>query len=459
MTEAVNNTITSGYKEPNLYTGVRGIAVKILNRIDRTDAYLDKILEIELKNSDLSGVDKALLFEIVHGVIRWLNRIDWILNGFYKGQFSKCIPNIKNAMRVAMYQILFLDKVPDYAAVNEAVEFVKKLQGQKPADLTNAVLRNIIKKKDAIRYPDREEEATAYFSAYYSHPSWLVKRWINRWGEEFTEKLLVSNNEKPILVLRVNNLVASKKELTELLQKVNLGYKESDYLDDFIKLNNLTNISDWEYFAKGYFTIQDESTGLACKLLDPRPGMRVLDFCAAPGGKTGMLADLMNNEGTLVAIDKFESRLKILQKNLERLRVNNVETHAVDALEFESEPFDRILVDVPCSGLGTLTKKPDIKWKRDIGDFRKLTATQSQLLDAASKLLKKGGYIVYSTCTIEPEENFEVIEKFLMSNPDYEIVFPGNEFPESLVSEKGYIQSFPNVHGMDGAFAIRLMRK
>lgn len=459
MTEAVNDKITSGYKEPNLYTGVRGIAVKILNRIDRTDAYLDKILEIELKNSDLSGVDKALLFEIVHGVIRWLNRIDWILNGFYKGQFSKCIPNVKNAMRVALYQILFLDKVPDYAAVNEAVEFVKKLQGQKPADLTNAVLRNIIKKKDAIRYPDREEDAAAFFSAYYSHPSWLVKRWINRWGEEFTEKLLLSNNEKPILVLRVNNLVSSKNELTELLKKVNLGYKESEYLDDFIKLSNLTNISDWEYFAKGYFTIQDESTGLACKLLDPRPGMRVLDFCAAPGGKTGMLADLMKNEGTLVAIDKFESRLKILKKNLERLKVENVEAHAVDALEFESEPFDRILVDVPCSGLGTLTKKPDIKWKRDIGDFRKLTVTQSQLLDAASKLLKKGGYIVYSTCTIEPEENFEVIEKFLMSNPNFEIVFPGSEFPELLVNEKGFIQSFPNVHGMDGAFAIRLMRK
>ena len=199
--------------ELNLYQGVRGHAVKILNRIDRTDAYLDKLLDIEIKNSNLSGLDKSLLFEIVHGVTRWLGRIDWILNGFYKGQFSKCIPNVKNAMRVALYQILFLDKVPEYAAVNEAVEFVKKLQGQKPADLTNAVLRNIIRSKDSIRYPDPNEDIIAYFSAYYSHPTWMVKRWINRYGKDETEKLLISNNNKPLLTIRVNGLVSNYEEM------------------------------------------------------------------------------------------------------------------------------------------------------------------------------------------------------------------------------------------------------
>ena len=173
----------------NLYQGVRGIAVKILNRIDRTDAYLDKMIEIEFKQNELKSNDKALLFEIVHGVIRNLGRIDWVLTGFYKGQFSKCIPNVKNAMRVALYQILFLDKVPEYAAVNEAVDFVKKLQGKKSADLTNAVLRNIIRNKNGIRYPDRKEDVVNYLSAYYSHPTWLVKRWMKRYEEEFTEDL------------------------------------------------------------------------------------------------------------------------------------------------------------------------------------------------------------------------------------------------------------------------------
>ena len=204
------------YKGPEIYTGARGIAVKILNRVDRTDAYLDKLLDIEIKNSELSSVDKALLFEIVHGVIRWLGRIDWILNGFYKGQFSKCIPNVKNAMRVALYQILFLDKIPEYAAVNEAVDFVKRLQGQKPADLTNAVLRNIIRSKNGIRYPNEEDEEINYLSAYYSHPSWMIKRWLKRFDRPFTEELLKANNNKPDMTLRVNNLVTNKDELKKL---------------------------------------------------------------------------------------------------------------------------------------------------------------------------------------------------------------------------------------------------
>jgi 16S rRNA (cytosine967-C5)-methyltransferase len=249
-------------EEAPLFTGVRGLAVKILNRIDRTDAYLDKLLDTEIKQSDFSGVDKALLFELVHGVMRMLNRIDWVLNGFYKGQFSKAIPNIKNALRVALYQILFLEKIPDYAAVNEAVEFIKKAQGQKAADLTNAILRNIIRSKDSIRYPDRNEDIIAYFSVYYSHPVWLVKRWLNRYGEEFTEQLLIANNNKPNLNLRVNTLVTNKEELKSLLDKVELKYKEGLYLDDFIRMANLSNIADWEYFSKGYFSIQDESTGV-----------------------------------------------------------------------------------------------------------------------------------------------------------------------------------------------------
>ena len=208
----------------NLYAGVRGLAIKILNRVDRTDAYLDKLLEIELKNSELDGKDKALLFEIVHGVIRWLGRIDWVLTGFYKGQFSKCIPNVKNSLRVALYQILFLDRVPDHAAVNESVEFVKKLQGEKSANLTNAVLRNIIRNRNGIRYPNRKEEPVHYLSAYYSHPTWMVKRWVKRYGEKETEKLLIANNKKPIHTLRVNNLRSNIEDVKSLLGSVNIKY-------------------------------------------------------------------------------------------------------------------------------------------------------------------------------------------------------------------------------------------
>ncbi len=452
------DTVTNSAAGLNLYQGVRGLAVKILNRIDRTDAYLDKLLEIEIKNSELKSHDKALLFEIVHGVTRYLGRIDWVLNGFYKGQFSKCIPNVKNAMRVALYQILFLDRIPEYAAVNEAVEFIKKLQGKKPADLTNAVLRNIIRSKDAIRYPDPEEDLLGYMCAYYSHPSWIVKRWLNRYGKEFTENLLIANNNKPSMFLRVNNLITDIEELGKLLQSVQLKYSRGKYLPGFIKLNNLTNIQDWEYFARGYFSVQDESTGFPCYLLDPQPGMRVLDLCASPGGKTGLIAELMKNSGELVALDKYESRIKILQRNLSRLNVTNVVIKEEDSENFEDDPFDRILIDVPCSGLGTLTKKPDIKWKRDLGDLRKLAEIQYSLLTQGSRLLKTGGFLVYSTCTIEPEENIEIVNKFLENNTNFQLINASEKFDGALLDKNGCVQTFPNVHQIDGAFAAKIQR-
>ncbi len=446
------------HKVIDLYQGVRGLAVKILNRVERTDAYLDKLLDNELKNADLSGPDKALFYEIVHGVTRWQGRLDWILNGFYKGQFSKAIPNLKNGLRVALYQILFLDKIPDHAAVNEAVEFVKKLQGQKPADLTNAILRNIIRSKSAIRYPDPDEDLLGYLSAYYSHPSWMVKRYLERFGREDTEKLLNANNEKPYLTLRVNAIKTNPQEFKNLLQQVNLKYRPGKFLPEFVQLQNLTNITAWDYYLKGYFNIQDESAGLAVRLLDVSPGMNVLDMCAAPGGKTAYIGSLMNNKGSITALDRYEGRLKLVRKNNERLGLTCVTTIESDALEFESEPFDRVLADVPCSGTGTLSKKPDIKWKKDIFDLRKMNETQIKLIDKASTLVKPGGVLVYSTCSIEQEENFDIVKKFLEKHPNFKLESAKGRVADSLVDENGCIQTIPFRHQMDGAFASKLIR-
>ncbi|MFZ1291963.1 MAG: 16S rRNA (cytosine(967)-C(5))-methyltransferase RsmB [Melioribacteraceae bacterium] len=445
--------------ETNLYSGVRGIAVKLLNRVDRTDAYLEKLLDIEIKNSELSGKDKALLFEIVHGVIRWLGRIDWILNGFYKGQFSKCIPNVKNSMRVALYQILFLDKIPEHAAVNESVEFVKKLQGEKSANLTNAVLRNIIRSKDSIRYPNKDEDIVGFYAAYYSHPTWMVKRWIKRFGEEQTKNLLIANNNRPKHTLRINSLKTNSTELKSLLDSVDLKYKNGKYLSEYLELSSLTNISSWEYFQKGYFSIQDESTGFACKALDCKPDMKVLDLCAAPGGKTAFLADEMKNMGEIVAVDKFETRLEILKKNMERLGISNIRTVVKDSLKFDENDFDRVLADVPCSGIGTLTKKPDIKWKKDLSDIRQLNEIQLKLLEKASMSVKVGGIVVYSTCTTEPEENIEIVNKFLSSNDNFELGNLNGMFSPEVIDENGCVQTLPSRNNMDGAFVAKILRK
>lgn len=460
MDQETNNTEVKieAHSITDLYQGVRGLAIKLLNRIDRTDAYLERLLDNEMKSMEMSGPDKALLYEIVHGVVRWQGRLDWILNGFYKGTFSKAIPNLKNALRVALYQILFLDRVPDYAAVNEVVEFVKKLQGQKPADLVNAVLRNIIRSKNAIRYPDPEEDLIGYLAAYYSHPSWMVKRYVARFGRENTEKLLAANNEKPYLTLRINALKTKPDEFKALLESVGLKYHQGNYLPEFFKLHNLTNITAWEYYTKGYFNIQDESAGLACRLLDVQEGQRVLDMCAAPGGKTAYIAALMHSRGEVVAIDRFESRLRLLQKNMTRLSVDCVRIVVADALEYKSLPFDRVLVDAPCSGTGTLSKKPDIKWRKDLFDIRNLNTVQIKLLNKAASLVKVGGVIVYSTCSIEPEENFDIVRKFLDENPNFRFESAKGKFPDELIDENGCIQTLPHIHKTDGAFAARLVR-
>ena len=453
-----NTTQFEAPKLKNLYEGVRGLAVKILNRVERTDAYLEKLLDNEMRDAELSGPDKALLYEIVHGVVRWMGRLDWVLNGFYKGQFSKAIPNLKNCLRVALYQILFLDRVPDYAAVNEAVEFIKKLQGQKPADLTNAILRNIIRSKNGIRYPDPEEDLIGYISAFHSHPSWLVKRYVNRFGRESTEKLFAANNEKPFLTLKLNAIKVQHEEFKSLLNSVNLKYLQGKYLQDFFKLQNLTNITAWEYYNNGFFDVQDESAGLACRLLDVKPGLRVLDMCAAPGGKTSYIAGLMQDHGEIVALDRYESRLHVLSKNIKRLGLKSIRPLVMNAMEYNRKDFDRILVDAPCSGTGTLSKKPDIKWKVNLLDIKKLSELQYSLLSKASTLLKKDGVLVYSTCSIEPEENFEVVKKFLVSNPNFKLLSAEDSVSKELVDENGCISTLPHIHQLDGAFAAKLIR-
>lgn len=443
----------------NLYVGPRGIAVKILNRVDRTDAYLDKLVDVELRFGDLSSQDKALLNEIVHGVVRWERKLDWILRGFYRGEFSKCIPNLKNAMRVALYQILFLDNIPDYAAVNEAVEFVKKLQGEKSADLVNAVLRNIIRAKQEIRYPNQEEDKINYYGTIYSHPNWLVKRWIARYGAEFAEKLMSENNERPRLTLRYNQSRTTREGFLKKLNEAELKHRESIYSPYFVTLVNLTNITDWDYFREGYFSIQDESAGLPCILLGPKHEEVVLDLCAAPGGKSSLISELMMNKGTIYAIDKYSSRIDLMKKNIERLKLTNIHFLEADSEKLEMDPVDKILVDVPCSGLGVLTKKPEIKWKRDAEDIKRLTQIQKNLLQNASKLIKVGGTIVYSTCTIEPEENFEIIKDFIVHNNHFELVIDHPNIHPSLIDQNGCISTFPNLHGMDGSFAAKILRK
>jgi 16S rRNA (cytosine967-C5)-methyltransferase len=442
----------------NLYRGPRGTAVKILNRVERSDAYLDRVLETEMRNTEMNELDKGLMNEIVTGVVRWQMKIDWVLTGFFHGNFTKAETNIKNALRVALYQILFLDKVPHSAAVNESVEFIKRLRGQKVADLVNGVLRNILRNLENIRYPDIKENRIQHLAVVESHPTWMVKRWVNRLGFDETKKLLVANNERPDLTLRVNRLKIDFNYFLTQLEQHQIQFTKSEFLDFFVRVKHMAGIGGSDMFRQGFFLVQDESAGLVVKLLDPKPGDRVIDMCSAPGGKTTFIGELMKNVGEIVAIDRYETRLNLVKNACQRLGIANAHYIAADAATVQTAPAEKVLVDAPCSGLGVLAKKPDAKWKREPEDLINLVQTQRAILENAAKHVKSDGVLVYSTCTTEPEENFEVVKSFLTDHPEFSIQ-SASEFVDSrIVSPDGYIETFPHRNAMDGSFAIRLKK-
>lgn len=442
----------------NLYAGPRGAAVRLLNRVERSDAYLDRLLDAELRSSEMNELDKGLLNEIITGVIRWRMKLDWVLTGFFHGNFTKAETNIKNALRVGLYQILFLDRVPNSAAVNEAVEFIKRLRGQKVADLVNAVLRNIIRNIDNIRYPDPAEDRIQHLAVVESHPAWMVRRWVERFGYDETAKLLRANNVRPDLTLRINRLKIDFSYFLGRLEEGQMQFEKSNVLDYFVRVHHMAGIGESEMFQKGFFVVQDESAGLAVKLLDPQPGDRVIDLCSAPGGKTTFIGELMRNLGEIVAVDRYESRLNLVRAACQRTGIVNAHFITADAEELKTLPADRVLVDAPCSGLGVLAKKPDAKWKREFLDVVSLVTIQEAILENAANLLKPGGVLVYCTCTIEPEENFELIKRFVARHSELSIE-PATPFvPDSVVTREGTIETFPHRHGMDGSFAVRLRK-
>jgi len=450
-----------------IYSDARSCAVKILCRVERTDAYLDKVLDSELKFSTLNDYDKALLSEITHGVLRWIRRLDWFLNGFYRGQYEKCLPEVKNAMRVALYQILFLNKIPYAAAVNEAVEFVKKIRGEKHAGIVNGLLRTIIRTLDNLVWPTRDIDEVNYLGIIQSHPNWLIRRWINRFGFDDAQKLCEANNHRPFLCLRVNKLKTSVDDLLKRFREKNINYRPISYLNYFFTIKLMSRIYADELFKNGYFTIQDISAGLVSHLVNPKEDELILDVCAAPGGKTSHLSELMNNKGKIIAVDKYLSRVEIMKSNFNRLGVLNTEAIHDDINNPQTEllkseligKVDKILVDAPCSGLGVLSKKPDIKWKREVEDIYKLQKLQLELLENSLQYLRPGGAIIYSTCTVEYDENYFIIKSFLEKHNNFVLEDAKRFVSDKVVNKEGCVELFPHTHYADGAFSAIIRNK
>jgi 16S rRNA (cytosine967-C5)-methyltransferase len=414
---------------------------------------------IESRAASLEKRDRAFLMEIVYGVLRYRDTLDWILNHFLKNP-SKLGAFTLNNLRVAVYQVFFM-RVPDWAVVNESVEIEKvsagsELHGKPP--LVNAVIRNVLRQKDRFHLPVAFDDAIDGIAVNTSHPKWLVKRWVARFGEKAAALLCGANNTVPPMTIRVNTLRTTREELLSLLADNGVSGAPTAFSPDGITLQDIRSYEDLS-FARGLFVVQDEASQLITYLLAPEPGERVLDACAAPGGKTTHIAQLMRDEGEIVAVEKDPQRIRRLRENVETLGIRSVKIVNADIMDLKNAAaFDRILLDAPCSATGVIRRNPDVKYRhkpRDLAGFR---ARQVELLGVVSGLLTEKGRLVYAVCSVEPEEGEEAAGEFLKSAGYFRII-EADVGPAGNFLDKGFFRTYPHRDNMDGFFGVSLCRK
>jgi len=442
--------------------GLRARAAEILAQVDTQKAYADILLDRALKDGALDERDRALLTEIVYGTLRWRGKIDAELAKHLYRALSRTDARVRNLLRLTCYQLLFLDRVPDYAAVNEAVEIAKLYGGKKTASFVNGLLRNLLRSKpgNPIRL---ENQSSSSLADEYSHPEWLVKMWTAQFGLESAVTLMHANNAKPPLVVRANSLKCTREQLLELLLEAGVTAKPTRQSPQGISLQWTGSVEKLPGFAEGLFQVQGESSQLIAALLSAMPGERILDACAAPGGKATHIAETMNDRGEIIAIDKSATGIGKLRENLTRLGINSVRPYRADVshqIHDEGGPYDRILVDAPCSGFGTLRSHPEIKWHRDPADVRRLGALQSKILDCVAPHLRLGGILVYATCTLTAEENERNVESFLTRHAGFELESVAGYLPNEAqqMTKANYFEALPNRDDTDGFFAARMKR-
>jgi 16S rRNA (cytosine967-C5)-methyltransferase len=441
----------------------RALAISILLKT-QAGSYGNLLLNRYL-NPDIPQKDRALVTELVNGVIQNRLRLDYIISQFSKIQLSKLSPFVINAIRLGLYQAFFLDRVPDFAAVNESVDLVKKHEGKRAANFTNAILRNALRKKDAISYPNKNTDIKKYLSVYYSFPLWLVTRWVELFGSDFTIGLCKALNERPKLCIRINTLLTDKEALQRQLSAEGVCVMPGLFTQEALYILDSPPINHLKSFDDGLFTPQDESSIIASLAVGVESNDKVLDVAAAPGGKTTHMAALMENKGEIIAWDIHPHRIKLIEQNSRRLKATIVVTQVRDAKIPDKDmfnKFDKVIIDAPCSGLGVIRRKPDIKWSKKPEDILALKVEQAKILEVCSKYVKPGGFLVYSTCSIDPEENEKIVEEFLAKNQHFTYDDLRPYLPEKLCQNVerlyGNITLYPNIHGTDGFFIARLKK-
>jgi 16S rRNA (cytosine967-C5)-methyltransferase len=421
----------------------RQIAASVLGRRKAGGEFTEDLLEIALAGARLSSADRGLCQEIVYGIVRWQAALDWLIARKTNGREQKS--GLQNLLRLGLYQIFWLDRIPDHAAVHETVELAKHGGFGQQAGFINAILRGYLREAGATRKLLADLK-TADPATGCSHPEWLVARWQKHFGAEKTAQLLDWNNTPPKTFARVNTLKTDAGKLVEKWREENVEYDfvRRDWLEENLvfELKSHPPLHSLASFRDGWFYIQDPSTLLAACETGGQPGETILDLCAAPGGKTTFLAQLMRNEGKIVACDISEERLKLVQENCQRLGVTNVEVVLFSTFNLQPSTFNLILVDAPCSNTGVMRRRVDLRWRISPEEILRLRQTQLDLLKLAATKLKPGGVLIYSTCSLEPEENNEVVKEFLREHDNFK-----------LESER---ELLPFADNVDGAYVARL---
>jgi len=433
-------------------------ALTILVRVEQDRAFADIALEHALERSKLDPRDAALCTEIVYGTLRWRRHLDWRLAPHLSRPLAKLDPWVRTLLRLTAYQILFLDRVPRWAAVDEAVSLARlKSRNPGPAEFVNAVLRALTRSTEAPPLPANPVEALA---TRLSFPDWIAARWVKRYGVKEAEALMAAMNERPPVTIRANTLRISREDLAARLRDKELAETRPTPLAPEGLLVERGVVGRWAAFTEGWCTIQDEASMLIARLLAPEPGELVADTCAAPGTKATHLAELMGNRGKIVAMDPQPARLKLIGKAAGRLGISIIEAHSggVSALAGRWKGrCDRVLVDAPCSNLGVVRRNPDVKWKRTEEDLGRLREKQRGILTAAASLVKPGGRLVYATCSLEPDENEDVVGPLLVAGTGWQLDTPADFVirPDAA----GFVRCLPHLHGTDGFTSIRLLKR
>ncbi|MFO7665556.1 MAG: 16S rRNA (cytosine(967)-C(5))-methyltransferase RsmB [Desulfobacterales bacterium] len=445
----------------------RSLALSILNQLDRSDKTLDSILEEFQKDLILPKRERALFNAIVYGVLRWRGKLDWIISHLSKLHINKTKPEVLNILRIGLFQIIYLNRIPVSAAVNTAVELAKHSAGERGAGYVNAILRKASREHETFLFPENVKKPEHALSVSKSFPEWMIKRWIRLLGKSRTIEMCDAINEIPPITVRVNTLKTSRRELINCMESDVRNIRPTLHSPFGISFSNPEkSINEMETFRKGWFQVQDEAAQLVTMFLDPGPGDKVLDACAGLGGKTGHIGQLMRNSGEITALDIDNVKLDRLSREMERLGITNVTTVKDNIgnpllLKNYSGHFDRIILDAPCSNMGLLRRNPDVKWNLQEKKLAQYKKRQLLFLDNLANLLKPPGIMVYAVCSNEPEENEEVIKEFLINHPDFGIDHNVLFLPDSvgmLINSSGFIKTFPHINNMDGFFSVRLVR-